>query len=207
MNYLKFTAIALFVASLFSCTVAETETENVENKVTADALSDADSTASMEPEMDIVEKKNALQLRAEIDDYRESIENTKGELVKGTLDLTAARGDNSQGWEKMDFYQSGDKVVRIKTYPSAEKGEKTEEFYFLNDELVFAMLENEGNKKNSEEAEGSGVSFYYQGGELIVNEDFDMVEATEEDKREMKQATKLQSEAKDYLQLVYQSKD
>jgi len=207
MNYLKFTAIALFVASLFSCTVAETETENVENKVTADALSDADSTASMEPEMDIVEKKNALQLRAEIDDYRESIENTKGELVKGTLDLTAARGDNSQGWEKMDFYQSGDKVVRIKTYPSAEKGEKTEEFYFLNDELVFAMLENEGNKKNSEEAEGSGVSFYYQGGELIVNEDFDMVEATEEDKREMKQATKLQSEAKEYLQLVYQSKD
>lgn len=207
MNYLKFTAIALFVASLFSCTVAETETENVENKVTADALSDADSTASMEPEMDIVEKKNALQLRAEIDDYRESIENTKGELVKGTLDLTAARGDNSQGWEKMDFYQSGDKVVRIKTYPSAEKGEKTEEFYFLNDELVFAMLENEGNKKNSVEAEGSGVSFYYQGGELIVNEDFDMVEATEEDKREMKQATKLQSEAKDYLQLVYQSKD
>jgi len=207
MNYLKFTAIALFVASLFSCTVAETETENVENKVTADALSDADSTASMEPEMDIVEKKNALQLRAEIDDYRESIENTKGELVKGTLDLTAARGDNSQGWEKMDFYQSGDKVVRIKTYPSAEKGEKTEEFYFLNDELVFALLENEGNKKNSVEAEGSGVSFYYQGGELIVNEDFDMVEATEEDKREMKQATKLQSEAKEYLQLVYQSKD
>lgn len=205
MKHLFFTPILLIFLSLYSCTV--TETKDIDNQVTEDPLSDEDSIASREPEMDVVEKTNAMQLRDEIDDYRRSIENTKADLEKGTLDLTTARGKISQDWQKLDFYQSGDEVVRIKTYPIPEKGEKTEEFYFLDDQLVFALVESEGNEKDSVEDEGSGDAFYYSDGELIIREGFDVTEATPEEKSEMTLATNLQSAAKNYLQLVYDSRE
>jgi len=207
MKHLILPSIFLVFLSLYSCTVAETETKDIENQVTEDPLSDEDSLASREPEMDVVEKTNALQLRDEIDEYRRSIENTKADLEKGTLDLTAARAKISQDWQKLDFYQRGDEVVRIKTYPIAEKGEKTEEFYFLDDELVFALIESSGSEKTSMDDEETGEAFYYNDGELIVNADFKITEATEEEKAKMKLGTKLQNKAKGYLDLVYKSKD
>jgi hypothetical protein len=193
-----FFTIAILCSSLSFWSCSNTETEK---------SSETETAAEIENETDVTEEQNAVQLRNEIEQYRQTIENTKADLEKGTIDLSEARAEISQDWQKLDFYKSGDKVVRIKTYPSAAKGGKTEEFYFIDDQLVFALLENEGIEKYSMEDEISGEAFYYHNGEIIVSEDFEMSEVTEQEKSEMTQANKLQSEAKDYLQLVYESKD
>jgi len=187
--------------------VAETETENIDNQVTEDPLTDEDSIAAREPEMDVIERTNAMQLRDEIEEYRHSVENSKSELEKGTIDLTTARAKISQEWQKLDFYKKGDEVVRIKTYPIAEQDEKTEEFYFIDNQLVFALVESKGNERSTMEDETSGMAFYYDEGQLIISEGFEVTEATAEEKNEMILATNLQSEAKNYLQLIYESKE
>lgn len=196
MKYLNTTLILLGMIGFYSC--SESETEN---------KSEDEIETTMEPAMDVVEEDNALQMRNEIEDYRQTIENTKAELAKGTIDLSAARAEISQDWQKLDFYKSGDKVVRIKTYPTTEIGSKTEEFYFIDDELVFALVENEGTEKDAMDNEVAGEAFYYSNGELIVSADFEMSKATEKERSEMKLGTKLQNEAEGYLELIYNSKD
>jgi hypothetical protein len=195
MNYLKTTLILSVLICFSSC--AEPGTENTTSE---------EATTAAEPEMDVVEEENALQLRNEIEEYRKTVENTKSDLEKGSIDLSTARVELSQDWQKLDFYKIGDKVVRIKSYPSTAKS-KTEEFYFIDDELVFALVESEGTEKDSMEDEDSGDAFYYSEGELIVSTDFEVTEATDEEKSAMAMGTKLQNEAKEYLQLIYESKD
>jgi hypothetical protein len=205
MDYIKTAAYSFLFVSLISCT--SVETDNTESSAIAETLSEQDSSASAEPEMDVVEKNNALQLRAEIKEYQLIIENTKADLDKGTIDLSAARTGISQNWDKLDFYMTGDEAVRIKTYPSADNGDKTEEFYFRDNELIFALVESEGDKNASIADESAGTAFYYSNGELIVSENFKITETTGEQKTEMELGTKLQDEAIEYLELVYKSKE
>ncbi|MGB6035463.1 MAG: hypothetical protein WBG42_04290 [Cryomorphaceae bacterium] len=196
MENIKKTIVAAMILFMASC--VEVETKTIES-------TEKDTPTIQDQE--IVEKNNALQLRSEISDYRRSIENSKTELEKGTLSLTQARAEISTNWQKLDYYTTNDKVVRIKTYPSAENGAKTEEFYFKDDRLVFAIAENEGAINDTVPEKETAEGFYYSNGELIVDESFEITEATQEEKDEMDLATKLQDEGKEYLSLVYQSQE
>jgi hypothetical protein len=205
-NFIFISLIATTIV-LNGCTIAETESDTIEKRVTDDPISDDDSTANREPDMDTVEKQNAMQLRSEISDYRMRIENTSNQLERKELDLSQARANISQDWNRLEYFVSDDEVVKIKTYPSEEGKSKTEEFYFLDKELVFAMIEEADDNAQTMEGEASGKAFYYANGELIVSEDYEITQATEEEKNNLEQGTKLQNEAITYLNLIYESLD
>jgi hypothetical protein len=146
-------------------------------------------------------------LRDEIEKYGQMIESIKGDLVKGSIDMSASRAEISQEWQKLDFYKTGNEVARIKSYPSTAKAPTTEEFYFIDDKLVFALVESEGTEKDLMEDKDWREAFYYCEGELIVSTDFEVTEAKDQEKSYMVLGTKLQNEAKRYLQLVYESNE
>lgn len=205
----KLVHIAIFTSAitLNACTVTETESETIEEKVTNDPISDKDSTAAMEPDMDTIEKKNAMQLRSEISNYRLKIENTADQLEKNELDLSIARANVSQDWNRLEYFISNDEVVKIKTYPSEEGKSKTEEFYFLENQLVFAMIEDAVDEEESMDSESSGKSFYFSDGQLIVSEEYEITEASSEEKDAILQGSNLQDEAREYLKLIYESRN
>ena len=205
----KITYILLFslAMALSACTISETESETIQEKVTNNPISDKDSAAAMEPDMDTVEKKNAMHLRSEISDYRLKIENTADQLEKKELDLSVARAEVSQDWNKLEYFLSDDEVVKIKTYPSEEGKNKTEEFYFLDNQLVFALIEDDLNRSEAANEESSDKAYYFSEGQLIVSESYEITETSEEEKDEILQGSKLQDEAREYLKLVYESRD
>jgi hypothetical protein len=187
------------VALLFGCT------NPAENTESSSAVEDRDTTATTatEDEKEIVEKRNAMQFRSEIEAYREKVENSLESLEKKTIDLSAARAEISERWEKLDYYLSDDQVVRIKTYPHRDQRDRTEEFYFMEGELVFALMEKEGADKKGRSDETAGSAFYYDNWELILS--MNIPEEDEEvstDEEDVELAMRLREEAKEYLEMV-----
>ena len=199
--------VAIAIA-LFACTSNVNENGSDIDAGEDTARTDTTSPAmTQEPDIDTTSEANAMQIRSEIEEYRERIENTIDQLDRQTLNLTEARTEISQDWEKLDYYSDDDNVVRIKTYPHEDKKAKTEEFYFIDGELVFALVEEEGAGKKGSEGEAYGGAFYYDNGELIVsmNVPENNTEMMDEDMMEL--GTKLQEEAQMYLELISNVKE
>lgn len=189
MKNFKISPAFLLLIGLFSC--AESTTENTV----------VDEPEIVVPEMEAVELDNAVIMRNEIDDYRRNIEKSQAELTKTSIDLSAARADLSSGWQAMDVYTSDETVKRIKTYPAAANEGSSEEFYFRDHQLVFALT-----RKNTDELEGGDPYYFYQG-ELIIGSDFKITAATEEEKSRLTSGTELQDRAEEYLKLATASMD
>lgn len=104
MNYFRTTLIFLEIICFSSR--AELVRENTTSH---------EATTAVEHEMYVVEEESAEQLRDEVEKYSQMIESTKGDLAKGSIDMSAAKAEISQEWEKLDFYKKGNEVVRIKS--------------------------------------------------------------------------------------------
>jgi hypothetical protein len=84
---------------------------------------------------------------------------------------TNVRESIKQKWEKMDTYYEGDKLVRIQLYPHKETSGRTEEFYLMNDKLVFAYIQDKGPKHEGRDMGEPGKEFYFDNDKLIKFED------------------------------------
>jgi hypothetical protein len=76
-----------------------------------------------------------------------------------------------QKWQKMDAYYEGDKVVRLQLYPHKGVSGRTEEFYLMDDKLVFAYIQDTGPKNEGRDMGQAGKELYFDNGKLIKVED------------------------------------
>ena len=75
-----------------------------------------------------------------------------------------------QKWVKMDAYYEGDKLVRIQLYPHPSS-ERTEEFYLIDNQLVFAFIQDKGPKHEGKDMGEAGKELYFDHGRLITLDD------------------------------------
>ena len=118
---------------------------------------------------------NNDEVIAQIKKYREEGEK---KLVdnKFTKKEVALTGDNiketiRQKWEKMDAYYEGTKLVRLQLYPRKDISERTEEFYLMDNKLVFAFIQDKGPKHEGKDMGESGKELYFHNDKLIKFED------------------------------------
>lgn len=118
---------------------------------------------------------NNDQTIAQIKKYREDGEQ---KLVndKFTRKEVALTGDNvketiKQKWEKMAAYYEGSKLVRIQLYPHLGCSGRSEEFYLMDNKLVFAFIQNGGLKQEGRDMGQPGKELYFHDDKIIMIED------------------------------------
>ena len=71
----------------------------------------------------------------------------------------------------MDAYYEGDKLVRLQLYPRKGVSDRTEEFYLMGDELVFAYIQDQGPKNEGKDMGQAGKELFFDNDKLIKLED------------------------------------
>ena len=135
-----------------------------------------------------------------IDEKRTEIESSLGEpMVVSTKEL---RAKIKQKWEKIHFYTLDGKVVRVKTYPYAQISDRTEEFYFQDQELMLVVIEDDGLGDRGKASEEIDKRYYFQDGALIRE-----IKSEEETEYTIKDsdAEELLAEAGEYLDVYRQN--
>jgi hypothetical protein len=121
------------------------------------------------------DSKSADQTIAKIKQYREAGEEKlrDNKFTRKEIPLTGPNVKESikQKWEKMDAYYEGEKVVRLQLYPHKGVSGRTEEFYLMNDNLVFAYIQDTGPKNEGRDMGQPGKELYFDNGKLIKVED------------------------------------
>jgi len=143
---------------------------------------------------------------AKIKAYRESVEK---KLVANTLTrkVVPFEGDKvketiKQKWEKMDAYYDGDKLVRIQLYPHKGISERTEEFYLMDNKLVFAFIQDKGSKHEGKDAGEPGKEFYFENDKLIKFEDKSGEKEKNAEQEKKMYATRLPYEVMELLDIL-----
>ena len=115
------------------------------------------------------------QTIAKIKQYREAGEEKirDNKFTRKEIPLTGPNVKESikQKWEKMDAYYEGDKLVRLQLYPHKGVSGRTEEFYLMNDKLVFAYIQDKGPKNEGRDMGQPGKELYFDNDKLIKMED------------------------------------
>jgi hypothetical protein len=121
------------------------------------------------------ESKSADQTIAKIKQYREAGEEKlrDNKFTRKEIPLTGPNVKESikQKWQKMDAYYEGDKLVRLQLYPHKGISGRTEEFYLMDDELVFAYIQDTSPKNEGRDMGQPGKELYFDNGKLIKVED------------------------------------
>lgn len=116
------------------------------------------------------EKTDHTQSIAKIDGYRDVIENKIEELEKKEISLENSRAQVKQKWAAMHAYMMDDNIVRIKMYPHENISKRSEEFYYMDGELVLVFIEDEGSNKKGKDDSRMGKTYWFHNGELINEE-------------------------------------
>jgi hypothetical protein len=115
------------------------------------------------------------QTIAKIKQYREAGEEKlrDNKFTRKEIPLTGPNVKESikQKWEKMDAYYEGDKLVRLQLYPHKGVSGRTEEFYLMDDKLVFAYIQDKGPKNEGRDMGQPGKELYFDNDKLIKMED------------------------------------
>ncbi len=111
---------------------------------------------------------------AKVKQYREAGEQKiqDNKFTRKEIPLTGPNVKESikQKWEKVDAYYEGDKLVRLQLYPHKGVSGRTEEFYLMNDKLVFAYIQDKGPKNEGRDMGQPGKEFYFDNDKLIKME-------------------------------------
>ena len=143
---------------------------NTANIVTDAAPSEdlkAYTDSSMSPEQR-VEAINAYVKTVEAKLPADGAETAPGKMTRKVTDVSedSFADVSEEKWAEMHTYYDGDNLNRLKIY--SPKGEnKTEEFYFFDDKLVFAFIEQDGAGKIGDSSEAKGDKFYFGSEGLI----------------------------------------
>ena len=115
------------------------------------------------------------QIIAKIKKYREAgeakIRENKFTRKEVSFENGNVKESIKQKWAKMDAYYEGDKLVRIQLYPHQGISGRTEEFYLMNDKLVFAFIQDKGPKNEGRDTGEPGKEFYFDNDKLLQMED------------------------------------
>ena len=95
---------------------------------------------------------------------------------KFTRKEVAFTGDNvketiKQKWARMAGYYEGSKLVRIQLYPHLGVSGRSEEFYLIDNKLVFAFIQDKGLKQEGNDMGQPGKEFYFHNDKLIQLDD------------------------------------
>lgn len=104
-----------------------------------------------------------------------------------------------QKWSKVHFYLEKGTVCRIKTYPYEVNSKQTDEFYFDNDQLIFAILQNNGDQASGKQELNFGRMYYFKDDELVKE-----INNSQKEVKEVKTSgsKKILEEANEYLELL-----
>lgn len=129
-------------------------------------------------------------------------------LTRKVIELKGdAVTDNiKQKWEKMDAYYDGDKLLRIQLYPHKSVSERTEEFYLMNDKLVFAFIQDKGPKHEGKDKGEPGKEFYFDNDKLIRFEDRSGGKEINNEQEKKMYESKLPYEVAELLEIIKSSK-
>jgi hypothetical protein len=180
--------------------------------ITIFVLGCANETPKPKVETEAIQKPtvNNDELIANIKKFREDGEDklVKNKLTRKVIEFTGKEiNDNiKQKWEKMDAYYDGDKLIRIQLYPHKNISQRTEEFYLMNDKLIFAFIQDKGPKHEGKDKGESGKEFYFNNDLLIKFEDRsgDKESNTEQEKKMYE--SKLPFEVSELLEIIKASK-
>jgi NAD(P)-dependent dehydrogenase (short-subunit alcohol dehydrogenase family) len=97
--------------------------------------------------------------------YRQQIETSLEAPFELTTDLLRAK--IKQKWSRIHFYTANGALVRVKTYPHEGISTRTEEFYFKDDALVAAVIEDDGSGGRGENPADFDKAYYFHNGALV----------------------------------------
>lgn len=189
-------SIGIIAASfLFAC---QGQVENKEVKEAETTTEKSTEVEAKETNTDETLSEETIEsLVSEIDETRSAIEENLGEAT--VLKTDSLRAKVKQKWSKIDYYTDNNgAVVRIKTYPYADISKRTEEFYLADEQLILAVIEDNGEGERGKEKENIDKLYYFSNGKMIK-------EVSEEDESEYNiknlDAEELQAEVREYLDL------
>ena len=147
-------------------------------------------------------------LIAQIAKYREEGEQ-KVRDKKFTRKEVALTGDNvketiKQKWEKMAAYYEGSKLVRIQLYPHLGCSGRSEEFYLMDNKLVFAFIQNKGLKQEGNDIGQPGKELYFHDDKIIKIEDRSDEPTTHADQEKKMYEATLPYEVSELLDILKQ---
>lgn len=128
-------------------------------------------------------------------------------FTKKEVPLTGANVKETirQKWEKMDAYYDGTKLVRIQLYPRTGISGRTEEFYLMDNKLVFAFIQDKGPKHEGKDTGEPGKELYFYNDKLIKFDDRSGEPATNVEQEKKMYETRLPYEISELL-LILNSK-
>jgi hypothetical protein len=184
-------AAALMVLALVACQPqapsAETETETEKSE-----------TAIDNTEIEVL-KVNTDSIATAQMAKRQALENDRGELMRKELKTDNLRAQVSQKWALLHFYFKDEQLVRVKTYPHGTVSARTEEFYFENENLIAAVIEDNGLAETGEKQVEDDKAYYFFEGELVKE-----INNSKEGETSIKEsdAERLLQEAKEYQEIA-----
>lgn len=153
--------------------------------------------------------KSTDQTIAKIKKYREEGEQKlrDNKFTRKEVALTGAgiKEIIRQKWEKMDAYYEGAKLVRLQLYPHKGESERTEEFYVMDDKLVFAFIQDKGPKHEGTDMGEPGKEFYFHNDKVIKVEDRSGEKDTHADQERKMYETRLPYEISELLDILKKS--
>lgn len=153
---------------------------------------------------------NNEEIITQIKKIREDGENklVNNKLTRKVIEFNgdAVNDDIKQKWEKMDTYYDGDKLIRIQLYPHKNISQRTEEFYLMNDKLIFAFIQDKGPKHEGKDKGEPGKEFYFDNDKLINFEDRSGEKESNTEQEKKMYETKLPFEVSELLEIIKVSK-
>jgi len=187
-------ALAASVFILHSCNEAEKSTSSSkEERSEQTELSDREKESDKS-----IYDLNIEVLVEDIDAKREEIESRISAIEPLTLNTDNMREKIHQKWSKIDIYAENGEVLRVKTYPHEGISQRTEEFYFVNEDLILAVIEDNGSGERGKSSEELDKMYYYHEG-LFIKERNQSSEKEYSIKKS--ESEKLYQEAIEYLDL------
>ena len=149
---------------------------------------------------------SADQTIAKIKQYREAGEEKlrDNKFTRKEIPLTGPNVKETikQKWEKMDAYYEGDKLVRLQLYPRKGVSGRNEEFYLMDDKLVFAYIQDKGPKNEGRDTGQPGKELYFDNGKLIKFEDRSGESSVDADQEKKMYEARLPQEISELLDIL-----
>jgi hypothetical protein len=133
-----------------------------------------------------------------IDSYVREVESRASSLTRKEHSLSQGqlKKVTDENWTKVHTYWDGKSLKRMKLYPAAGS-QKTEEFYYHNDQPVFVFVEENGAGKENHDTNAKGDKYYFANGSLIgaVSADGKKLDTKSPDSQRMADKLKKESQA------------
>lgn len=104
---------------------------------------------------------------AKVNAHRSDIEARLGELNKREVSTETMRAKVRQKWSAIHYYADAAQVVRVKTYPHEAVSKRTEEFYFMDGQLVLVVIEDDGTGERGKAEADVDKMYYFADGKVV----------------------------------------